>query len=153
MSKDSKFYVPSIEEFHVGFEYEEYQAGSGDDYEAQAYSLGSPFITNIYRDNLQEGWIRVKLLDREDIESLGWKFFPQENWNEHQGDRWWNGFTKGGYVLKECAAWEQGNIVVFRVNTNDRTFEGEVIRKEECIFNGHIKNKSELKRVLKMLGI
>ena len=54
--------IPKIEEFHEGFVYEEYVAGSGDDYVEKRFSLlaNATFIGNVYKNNLQAGWVRVK---------------------------------------------------------------------------------------------
>ena len=88
MSKEDKYYQPEIEEFHVGFEY--YMPLLKEDEEGNLYQ--DKYILHIwtekcsmenyfnvdYIDNSTTKIIsvpdilKVKLLDREDIESLGW---------------------------------------------------------------------------------
>jgi len=62
--EENKYYTPEIEEFFVGFEYEVYDKLHG------VWNKENNFF-------LQQGdfkdSIRVKHLDREDIESLGWE--------------------------------------------------------------------------------
>lgn len=77
-----KYYTPAIEEFHVGFEYEinmHFRMAE----ESKWYSA---IIT---KDNWGANMdiinvlarARVKYLDREDIESLGWKYRSEEKHN------------------------------------------------------------------------
>ena len=55
------YHIPKIEDFKIGFEYEVYIAGSGDDYEKKVFSLDQGlFIHNIYKNNLTLGWLRAK---------------------------------------------------------------------------------------------
>ncbi len=72
---EDKYYVPRIEEFHIGFIYEDYIAGSGDDYNIVYFDYDHwKFISAVYDQKLQEGWIRCKYLDKEDIESFRFIF-------------------------------------------------------------------------------
>lgn len=73
--EESKFYVPVIEEFHVGFEYETIH---GNSYWVKEISDGSE-IYHISKYYLPKGEIRVKYLDREDIESLDWTLDSEED--------------------------------------------------------------------------
>lgn len=70
---NTKYYTPTIEEFHVGFEFESPMHGS-DEYAKHIFTLDSPNIMfnaddkgNLY---YPENFFRVKYLDQEDIESL-----------------------------------------------------------------------------------
>lgn len=136
-----KYYTPTIDEFHIGFEYE-CQIG-----------YYSP-VTNIY----DEGWIsvkvesnnplnwieaqikdnliRVKYLDKEDIESLGFKIV----WEEHKpyGD-----YYKGS--LGDTDIWyaKLTNKIPYIVLTT-KYYNGNT--------RANIKNKSELKKILKQTG-
>ena len=128
-SMENKYYTPTIEEFHVGFEYEEHLKNNGKwDWEKQVVETVYPF--DYYEDLLQPETlaIRVKYLDREDIESLGFVKWPDDDI----------------YDLGE-----------FQLHTNNYTdplmiaiYDGN----SEYCFVGKIKNKSELKRVLKQIG-
>jgi len=131
---NNKYYTPEIEEFHPGFKYEvkDFHDNLVDYvWKEETMGIGCDFVL----DELLGGDIRVKHLDREDIESLGWvydKTYP--GLNEDM-------FTTEEYILdydydsKYCRIyWRENN--------------GDVTR-----FSGTIKNKSVLKQVLKMIGV
>ena len=141
--EESKFYIPTIEEFHIGFEYEEKSSGL---WTPQIYNECSPVINKkVFNEyNNQEdtiiGYIRceiirVKYLDREDIESLGWE------------------------------DWEPMGMSCFRYNLEDKDNEFQLYYQfdnnwcqiynwdSQYVFQGYIKNKSELKKLMKQLGI
>lgn len=127
----NKYYQPELWEFHIGFEYEVIEMCSINDAPKQLQwnkhvlnSFESKF--NWHVKNYPEEF-RVKYLDKEDIESLGFKFIMT---------------SYDGY-------WELGNITLGY--SYDKRLQ---IRKgTETIFLGTIKNKSELKRILKQVGI
>ena len=142
----NKYYTPEIEEFHVGFEYEEkdiewekavcgtYDAGDFD-------ALG---------DVSREGNIRVKHLDREDIESIGLKdvsFNGRDVWESDFKHKRYESHVAHVIVnLDHCT----GDGVWVLVCTGDT----EVSYDDwQTVFAGHIKNKSELKRILKQIGV
>ena len=112
-----KYYTPTIEEFHVGFEYEFKTNGLGF-VKTEVSETGGFF----------QGEKRVKYLDREDIESLGFKCM---------GGNWYHD-NKAYQII---GTWE--SIEISRGQHEYR----------DVLFKGTIKNKSELKRLLKMLGI
>lgn len=140
----SKYYTPSIEEFHVGFEYE-YSGNKGKEWDADS-------IENLYDfedliDDIRYGDIRVKYLDKEDIESLGfvllkaacsdlffYEFELKTRWNYNL--KFYN------YIIPETELVPEQEIYSIVVKREDLT-----------VFHGKIKNKSELKRLLKQLGI
>ena len=70
-----KYYTPSIEEFRVGFEYEVYvpekELWSKETFYLDASHINLVKYVNIQTENTLKK-VRVKYLDREDIESLGW---------------------------------------------------------------------------------
>lgn len=135
-----KYYTPKIEEFHIGFEFE---ALNSNDWFFQEDISGWKKITlnqynNRFHFNLsnieggiQVGWIRVKHLDKEDIESLGWKEEERNCFSFYD--------YKESYLLFFP---EQEQI---RVEIGDN---------ENCNgFAGTIKNKSELKKLMKQMNI
>ncbi len=145
----TKYYTPEIEEFFVGFEYEimpnigisiidinkpteKVERLRSTAYEKCIY--GSAFTWDEITDieaAIKEGKCRVKYLDREDIESLG---FKQAKYDEN-----WYDFTEGRYCM-------------YRESENDwRWVIGD--EESEISFEGKVKNKSELKKLLKQLGI
>jgi hypothetical protein len=135
--KDSKYYTPEIEEFHVGFEYEELLLKTYPDMDPNSWvkktitnGIG---IVNVYCDLQIDEFIRVKYLDQEDIESLG--FYHDEDNCYFDGKFGDIGlfYSDGDGMVK---------IVVKPHSSNS-----------PVLFNGKIKNKSELKKVLKQVGI
>lgn len=136
---ESKYYIPTIEEFHVGFNYEIWEKKLVYDkvwkFRVNKYIFNEKQVTQTFfnynfTEDLREGKIRVKLLDKEDIESLGWKFIG--------GDNMLMGFIKNNI-----------NIDFFINSKTLRIYEN----KTELIYKGVIKNKSELKFILKCLKI
>lgn len=137
---DTKYYTPSLEEFHIGFEYEFKLYKDGiTEWEPTTLNVCA-VLTDFVADNpfaQRPSDFRVKYLDKEDIESLGFKqegenyFVRRENelfgiWlnadhtiNIHEST---NGYEEKGYVPV-------------------------VVSKISC------KNKSKLKQLLKHVGV
>lgn len=135
----SKYYTPEIEEFHVGFECEFKNSMQSNKWEKEVCNVDTMSIA--YDSFEHEDYkgefaniFRVKYLDREDIESLGLKLW------QIPGDS----FDWEFYLDSEKG--ESLGKVTF--NDNNTIDELELFG---TIFN--IKNKSELKRILKQLGI
>ena len=123
----SKYYTPSIEEFHVGFECEtEHTNNNGVKFGWEKTTLQRPFASF----NTME--IRVKYLDLEDIESFG--FHKKAGWE----------FVMPGPVQNYTLHYFED----YRHNHPIHVFIGE-----SMVFNGKIKNKSELKVLLNQLNI
>jgi len=128
----SKYYVPKIEEFYIGFEYE-YQVRDKtwiknklayedcmSDYSGE-YDKSSPYP---YWNKL-----RVKYLDKEDIVACGWKYKNNDYYIMNKHDLI--------FLPKEN----------YSVNIFDN------FDYLDSIFTGRIKNKSELIKVMEMLEI
>lgn len=148
---ENKYYTPDIEEFYVGFECEYYNDYSKqwynhimdkDDWyvdEYGEYNESNP-LKNI--DNL-----RIKCLDSEDIESLGFKksYAPSyitdeiiELYSIGNEEDWYNlEFQDNNIIITKCHIYNE-----VTGNWN-----------QDCIFMGVVKNKSELKKLLTQLGI
>jgi hypothetical protein len=131
-----KYYTPSIEEFRVGFEFEFRHS----DYKEKGWIKYTTPNLNIEEEDCPFSCIgysleeyRVKYLDQSDIESLG--FILNENSNIYHKDK---------YTLQYCQSMNNHVEVysnIFKEGYNDN------------LFNGKVKNKSELKVLLKQLGI
>ena len=138
--EDSKYYTPEISEFFVGFEYDcilpqwEIQdwrstvVGTNEDLDA------------IYQC-IKLDRIRVKLLDKSDIESCGFNQIPSKEFaqdvEEYQSN--WsigpNPFRLSKYK----------NLITISHQPH--------MRSSRQLFEGIIKNISELRKLLKQLGI
>lgn len=68
MNTDKKYYTPEFEDFAIGLEWEEYSQGRWQKLEI----YGS--IDELEDWGLAKERKRVKFLDKEDIESLGWEY-------------------------------------------------------------------------------
>lgn len=145
---EDKYYIPSIREFHEGFEYE-MKSTFGDgtvktqsDYDKakwikQTYSLREfPYVDRTMSGknsiNLPPA-IRVKYLDKEDIESLGWK---------EDKDGW---FRKANYQLLTM---DFLHVTIYYIK-----YKQFGIRDDGILFDGNLKNKSELKRIMEQVKI
>ena len=151
---ENKYYTPEIEEFHVGFEYEmrdmwtdgfikmtltkemlwEWRTRTREELsELQKTSegcVGNPGAD--YRHEwerittgIKDGNIRVKKLNIEDIENFGFISIGLNGWEN----------KKGNCLMIH----RDGNIILLKS------------RAGTCLFDGEIKNKSELKVVLKQI--
>lgn len=128
--EETKYYTPTIEEFHVGFECEWYDH---DDSIWQIYTVNTQanlmFITAF--DDIPK---RVKCLDQEDIESFGFKLWTYKG-------------NELGFMLnpdEDESTWIHRIEGKIKIST---TFP------DTTLYLGKIKNKSELKRLLKQLEI
>ncbi|MDD1438175.1 hypothetical protein MEN24_17850 [Dolichospermum sp. ST_sed10] len=149
-----QYYIPTIEEFYVGFEYEVngkeinlLLTDSLNPYKIEEdcwvkrklefiheYSSDNIVATLLDRNDIVK-LIRVKVLDREDIESLGGEYI-----------------NTIGSTVNYCIKKSTG--VPLRITTiGDRLIIYNHLADDHRLFDGKVKNKSELKKLLQMLGI
>lgn len=127
-----KYYTPELNEFHIGFEYEYEdinESGSTTSWYKTIVKENECYIIDQhlkYSDDLN---LRVKYLDKEDIESLGWELKTDL------------------YVKDNLTLQVHKNSITIKYYDN---FNNEWRTKVEQI---NIKNKSELVKLLKQLGI
>lgn len=160
---EKKFYVPKISEFHVDFEFEFNgvdcnwnQTGfdkhkilpTKDDYFG-LFTLG--WVEKIYYkpDDPLENWIRVKYLDKEDIEELGW----DHDYNAEPIPNRKELPVFEGYIFDTQRENEKCWILYL---FSDGVVWIDYIYKcggQGYVFKGLIRNKSELKKVMEMVGI
>lgn len=141
---ENKYYTPTIEEFHVGFEYETYVTvlgliqegviGAESNYWKKTFMNAQADIIAIDFNIRYNGVIRVKYLDREDIESLGWK---GEGVNLK---------LEGCKYLLQCGSSPHQYIRIYEPSRESGAFTHELI-----FWN--VKNKSELKKIMQQLKI
>jgi hypothetical protein len=128
---DNKFYVPEISEFHPNFEFEE-KAINGD-WQKTTYPFGTVWFS---LDDLVNGNIRVKHLDREDIESLGETNFVNNKI-----------YFTNNVVAPLIITLNEATIVL------PTRIKIEQAISNTTVFTGIVKNKSEFKRILKQIGV
>lgn len=130
---ENKFYTPELSEFHIGFEFQKLEIVSKGSFLEEDWvqnKCEADDFIQISRDFTEKTIYtkddyRVKHLDREDIESLGWKY--------KKDDLGFFDFCKGNNRLQFFPEKEK-NISIF---LNSYT----------------IKNKSELRKIMQMLNI
>jgi hypothetical protein len=150
--KENKYYIPEISEFHVGFEYEQISrlgetwcemiSTTAEDLDAVETEIGMEYV-------------RVPYLTKEDIEAEGWRhemtFDKEETYKGEyptQIDFEINDTYKiGGGFLTFTPELHEVKII-----TVDKGFNRDG-PNHSVKFNGIIKNKSEFKRILKMIGV
>ena len=147
--EENKYYIPSIEEFHVGFECEmldhDFQGQSdGGEWKKRAFDRSTLMDTLQHWKHFQD--YRVKYLDRQDIEECGWEYSSKtiDIWFKKEG---MFHAISGGHKFTELKL-HYG--ITDHCLFIDAYFGGD---HEGRLFEGVIKNKSELKRVMKMLCI
>lgn len=125
---EEKYYTPTIHEFYVGFEYEQLVSDFLNGFSWEKITITYPkHIGQI----INLSGCRVEYLNKEDIESLGWK--------EHINSR----------IL-------QGNTIYFQKKTvclKIQDIHLEIWNSTQILFSGAIKNKSELKKLMQQLKI
>ena len=127
-----KYYTPELNEFHIGFEYEYEdinESGSTTSWYKTIVKENECYIIDQhlkYSDDLN---LRVKYLDKEDVESLGWKL------------------KNDLYIKDDLTLQVHKDSITIKYYDN---FNNEWRTKVEQI---NIKNKSELVKLLKQLRI
>ena len=143
-----KYYEPDLEEFHQGFEYE-YGTKLNQDFLWTKMSFGFDLLRLSPESPTLNKNIRVKYLSQEDIESLG---FISSNVIDvlKEEDEFIKGFEKNTYILY---IQEDKKLVIYNQKEYDISNKITGNWTEEILFKGYIKNKSELKFILKCLKI
>ena len=115
---ENKYYTPELHEFFDKFEYESFDII----WKKEIFDFRD---LDVIDDEIREGKIRVKHLDREDIESLGWE-----------------------YKKDDLGYWD------FCRGNNRLQFFPEKEKNVSIFMNSYkIKNKSELRKLMQMLNI
>lgn len=141
MDTYEKYYTPTIEELHHGFEFEYFDLAEHGQWISTTYSDGGSYshgsgyigIEHLFSENI----IRVKRLDRQDIEECKWNFKEE--------DKYCTFFVLNEEVLPL-------KLIYDKITTNCR-LQAAHPEWQQIYFEGHIKNKSELLKLMKMIGI
>jgi hypothetical protein len=155
----SKYYTPTIEELHVGFEYE-IKTTNGTWVNTKANNL--KLIKEIF-ETFQNKPIRVKHLDREDIESFGFEWNEMGLWRDDLERFMFRKEveTHKGKELANILYVPKTNWMLIYLTPTTKDYGGYVLEIPEnkitiaggTVFAGKIKNKSELKRILTQIGL
>lgn len=151
--EDKTHYAPTIEEFHVGFEYEikPFNKEWGEHDRSFIYPDGIYNYTRIHgieslESPIEKGCVRVKYLDKEDIESFGFVYDK----TSIPGETQWKFYKDNVCLFYRPKTKELGTFTV-DPSKNDYMMEYIMDNKQAHILI--IKNKSELKRLLNQLRI
>jgi len=158
---ENKYYTPNITEFYVGFECEFFNNQQDKIWKKEICDEDAVSIayttyehgTSEWEDNITKVF-RVKYLDKEDIESLG---FKQIEYNKSFSSSWATQFEKKDYILYLSSIHIDSNskalLIGISIKDKVRCLNKDMTYKEVSIFRGFIKNKSELKVLLRQLNI
>lgn len=136
---EAKYYTPTIDEFHIGFEYEVLIAKNQNLW-GKAKLLPDNIEVNFDRIINAIETIRVKCLDKDDIESLGWKF---------------SGLAQQWCINEIHTPTTQQNgqwLIPHGDNGKYQIIDSRGVN-HFVMFLGTIKNKSELSKLMKQLNI
>ena len=149
METEAKYYTPEIEEFRVGFECETLVQGFEEIW--SKIILYAEFDKNGWDSNIEDTLIgiddgflavRVKYLDSEDIEELGGIKISDYEYNINGAILEINYSDNTHITISEIR--QEWEMTAIPSKTAEYYFP---------LFMGKIKNKSELKQVLKMIGV
>lgn len=150
-----EYYTPTIEEFHVGFEFESDYIlfHNGNKLKANSWSKiilteDADWLWESYKHDAVPTEFRVKHLDREDIESL---LIPLGFKHEES-------YSSTEIKMIRGSIWSKAvTISMYKgvVSIKEFKFTGDERSPNNCwnVFAGKIKNKSELKRILTQTGV
>lgn len=142
-----KYYTPTIEEFHVGFEYESLEFDDWTDLQNDKKEWLEMISTTaedlpLVENKIKLNEIRVKCLGQSDIESFGFRFV--EEYNPLPESSYGRKYIK---FISEAATIP---LSIWYANVGNKM---HIWQDKISYFNGHIKNISELKTLFKQLGI
>ncbi len=168
MEEQSKYYVPLNEEFYIGYEYEKAIVyGIGEQFEEDGMFPVSGWkkkiVDIIEQDdreivdipfNTFDKYLRVKYLDKEDIENCGWINVRDVEWifNRKPAYMWaaeidniMIGYDSENYLLS------------ITVKDPTKTPDGKEDEYEYPpkvgMYRGYCKSINELRKIMKLLGI
>lgn len=150
---ENKYYTPLDEEFHIGFEYEALQderSPNNNSSWSKCDILTPEELEHVGR-NLWKNYseLRVKYLDKEDIESLGFEEYDI-NWFRKKIFEEYPGYY---YIVPTTFYGNNSYIIDTDIIIVDIEGKYERLGNRERLFSGVIKNKSELNILLKQLRI
>lgn len=144
---EDKFYTPKIDEFYIGFEFEEEFKNPNhrklikpleDKYEWVKLNLDTSHSLSRITSKIKQNRIRVKYLDESDLIELGWNKTADNSYESNARDT----LT----VIRFSD--EKGRLLICEESFSKIVFKGTLITRQAWI-----KNKSEMKKLMQMLNI
>lgn len=141
--EDNKYYTPSIEEFHVGFRYESgNKAVKGTSTEWTKSIIEEPWeIESLFEE------VRVKYLDQEDIEELGWEYSGKTQHSWFYLVKTIQPYNLTYRSFKLSYNYESHRLMIWAYEYDNFSPE------EETLFLGECKNYNQLQDLMKMIGM
>lgn len=151
-NQNNKYYTPEIEEFHVGFEFEfidkKNEWKKSDDFSFAFLADDTDTISEV-SFYLEKNKVRVKYLDVKDLEILGWKILTEERKIRLNISEDYLFTHYGEFKTKDL-----NNQLVYLTFWNIENYHLNIhIDCGDEEFRGIIKNKNELKRLMRQLNI
>lgn len=137
MIEEKRYYTPDISEFHVGFQLQ--LLNSEGMYEWGDYTIEEDWATPPWIEAIELETVRVKHLDKEDIEAEGWEQTREDTFSKRYTDP--RGVNDTIHLVKR-------DIVLIAIGDSETSYD-----EWKTIFRGQILNRSELKFQMKRLGI
>jgi hypothetical protein len=152
MSETKKYYIPSLDEFCYGLEFEAY---NNMDWFWQEDTTGwkplvwvdynmMVFDINKVGAAIDKGWIRIKCLDPSDVASLGFEKVGEDEWEIQFKHK--KGTDDSDLIL---GFWKHEKE---DVGPNYIEISGGPENNFDTYFSGCLKNKQDLKRILRQIG-
>lgn len=136
--EEKKYYTPTIEEFQPGLDYEMFNFDTNE--YLKCIMSFEDFYYPVVINQIRSGHCRVKHLNKEDIESLGWKKVSDTTHsiyiNEHT------------FYISRFSSPEREHEFLIQYGHGERPG-----MFTHVVFRGTIKNKSRLCLVMQMVGI
>lgn len=161
--ENNKYYTPELEEFCVGFEFEQFDTwGSWRKFILTEDLLNKRDIPIGSGNECQRYWqnTRVKYLDKTDIESFCFinilttgtqRFKKYVNLKQLEDGEWFD-----YYLFLSLRYFDNTPHITIKkidIHTYEEEIEVNDNVKTEYLFQGYVKNKHEFKKLLKQLGI
>ena len=144
-----KYYTPTIEEFHVGFRYElvkqneaHYYPDPPSKWHRFSHNIKSISFSKLDME-VRMDRVRVKYLDQQDIEELGWEWAPD-------GKLAYGDWMDVYYLHK---GQETYRLTYINEKRSVRIVHKESVDTSSVLFFGKVKNFNELEKIMKMLEI
>ena len=137
MEEDNKYFIPTIEDFYVGYEFEFQGIPKG--WHKMVFSVEDNLKT--FKYNIEHGYIRVPYLSKEQIEAEGWKYFSK--YGKEQEDKFhYNTFEKPNALY-----------ITYYYNSHTLTIHSDLYGDDQVFFDGECKSINEFRYICRLLNI
>jgi|SRR5882757_240571 len=149
MIEEVRYYIPKINEFSIGFNYlERYwtaypEIDKYENWEESVFPTVAFSIEGI-TESIDRKLLKVKYLNKEDLESLKWKHTHENEFKYNIKESFTNTYYKLNFTLLGEIPWLR---IVLVIPHNKNYSPGNQI------FEGKVKNINEFEKLMEQLGI